>query len=200
MKNNTLAGISLWIKRVLREEKFSQIRAVIWFILITLAIHYSYRFWAIHLNYWPVQAWMAGLHQHMTDWVLNQSIWVNQHILRISIRIEDHTMWFNNGSGIIINGGCSGDKQILQFTLLMLLYPGPWKHKLWFIPMGILIVHATNILRVVLMSVTAVLEPNYMQTVHDTALRAMFYIVIFGLWIIWQEKIRVRQEVIEMKK
>jgi len=147
----------------------------------------------MHLNYWPVQAWMAGLHQYMTDWVFNQSVWVNRHILGISMRITDHTMWFDNGSGILIDAGCSGDKQILQFALLMLLYPGPWKHKLWYIPMGMLIMHATNILRVVLMSVLGNLEPNYMKIVHDTALRAMFYIVIFALWAIWEEKVRVKR-------
>ncbi len=192
MKNNTLGGVLSGIKRFLREKKFRQVRGVMWFVMITLAIHYSYRFWANTLHYWPVQAWMAGLHQYMTDWVFNQSVWVNQHILCIPMRIQDHTMWFNNGSGVMINASCSGDKQILQFALLMLLYPGPWRKKLWYIPMGMLIVHATNIIRVVLLSVTAVMEPHYMKTVHDTALRAMFYVVIFALWMGWEEKLRMK--------
>jgi len=176
----------------LREERFRHLRGVIWFIVITLAIHYSYRFWAIHLHYWPIQEWMNGLNQVMASWVFNQSVWVNRHILCISMRIMEHTMWFDNGSGIMINSSCSGDKQILQFALLMLLYPGPWKHKLWYIPMGMLIVHATNILRVVLLSVVTIIEPHYVKIAHDTALRAMFYVVIFALWVIWEEKLRIR--------
>ena len=176
-------------------SRYKHVREVFWFAIITLAIHYSYRFWANSLQYWPMQAWMKELHQVLTGWVFNQSVWVDQHILNISMKITDYTITFDNGSWISINGSCSGDKQILQFMLLIIIYPGIWKRKLWFIPLGMIIIHFTNILRIVLLSVVSINKPEWWHLAHDTALRGLFYVVILILWIIWVERINRKSAV-----
>jgi len=136
---------------------------------------------------------MNALHQVMTGWVFNQSAWIEQHILNISLSVWDRTMYFENGNQITINGSCAGDKQILQFMLLLMIYPGLWKHKLWYIPLGMVIVHFTNILRIVLLSLVLIHKPDWWDFAHDTVLRAMFYVVILVLWIIWVELINQKE-------
>ena len=183
---NTLVN---WLKNFFSDPRYRQFRQVFWFAVISLAIHFAYRFWTKSLFYWPIQAGMHDLHQLMTRWVFYQSVWVDQHLLNIPLRIAGLTMYFDNGSWITINESCAGDKQILQFMLLLMIYPGSWKKKLWFIPMGIVIVHFTNILRIVLLSVVSSTRPEYWHIAHDTVLRGMFYVVILILWIIWVEQI-----------
>ena len=178
-----------WSRNFFKDSRYRQIREVFWFAAITLLIHYSYRFWANHLAYWPIQAWMGELHRVMTGWVFNQSIWIDQHLLNISLQVSGQTMNFDNGSWISINGSCSGDKQILQFALLLLIYPGAWKHKLWYIPLGMVIIHFTNVSRIVLLSLVSINKPEWWHIAHNTALRGMFYVVILILWIIWVERI-----------
>ena len=180
-----------WLVKFWRDPKHRQIRGVFWFVVITLVIHYSYRFWAQDLHYYPIQAWMASLRDFMTQMVYKQSTWVDYHILGLNLEKEGMTMFFSNGAGITINGSCSGDKQILQLALLLLVYPGKWKYKLWFIPLGMVIVHATNILRIVLLSLVAIWRPEWMESAHDTVLRGMFYVVIFGVWV-WFVKLSER--------
>jgi exosortase/archaeosortase family protein len=177
------------IKSLFTEPRYKHFRDVFWFAVITLAIHYSYRFWAIGLDYWPIQEWMTGLHQAMTSWVFHQSVWVNRDILGIPMELSGQTMTFENTSWITINGSCAGDKQILQFMLLLLIYPGMRKHKLWYIPLGMLIIHGTNILRIVLLSLVSVYKPEWWHLAHNTVLRGMFYVVILILWIIWVERV-----------
>jgi len=177
------------IHKFFKDPHYRQIREVFWFAVITLAIHYSYRFWAKNIDYWPIQASMNELQTVMTRWVYYQSIWVNEHILNISMRTSDMAMYFTNGCWIRINESCAGDKQILQFMLLLLVYPGLWKHKLWFIPLGMVIIHFTNILRIVLLSVVSITKPDLWHVAHDIVLRGMFYVVILVLWIIWVEVI-----------
>ena len=172
-----------WFLQFWREPRYKSLRGVFWFILITLAIHYSYRFWAQDLAYWPIEEWMMGFQDFMVRVVFDKSTWVNQHILGVPLTTEGQTMIFSNGEGIRINSSCSGDKQILQLALLLLVYPGRWKYKLWFIPLGMIVVHATNILRIVLLSLVAIWKPEWMDLAHDTALRGMFYVVIFGIWL-----------------
>ncbi|MCX6266910.1 MAG: archaeosortase/exosortase family protein [Bacteroidetes bacterium] len=177
------------IKMFFTDSRYRQFREVFWFAVITLAIHYSYRFWANRLDFWPIEAWMNGLHHEMTRWVFYQSLWVDQHILRLSVRVTDLTMFFDNGWWITINGSCAGDKQLLQFILLLLIYPGNWKHKLWYIPLGTLIIHFTNIFRIAMLSLVSLYKPEWWHFAHDVVLRGMFYVVILILWIIWTERI-----------
>ena len=175
--------------RFLRDPRYKHFQDVFWFAVITLAIHYSYRFWANSLHYWPIQAWMNDMQQALTRWIFIQSSWVDQHILHISLRVQDRTIYFDNGSWISINGSCAGDKQILQFMLLILIWPGLWKRKLWFVPLGMVIIHCTNILRIVLLSVVSSTRPEWWHQAHNSVLRGMFYVVILVLWIIWVERI-----------
>jgi len=194
IKMESLKKIIGKIRSLYYKPRYKHVRNVIWFVILTLLIHYSYRFWANTLHYFPIRDFMSSVHQTMINWVIGQSVWVNQHLLGINMKLMGHTMHFLNGSGISINSSCSGDKQILQFAILMLIYPGPWKHKLWYIPIGMVILHMTNILRIVLLSIVATNKPQWMDIAHDTALRGMFYVVIFTLWVIWEEKVRVRSE------
>jgi exosortase/archaeosortase family protein len=181
-----------YIREFFTGSSHKQTRAVCLFALITLFIHYSYRFWANDLEFWPIHLWMKELHSFMTGLVFNQSTWVNRHILNIPMSLSGKTMYFPNGSGMSINESCAGDKQILQFVLLMLIYPGLWKRKLWYIPLGAVIVHFTNILRVVLLALVSANKYEWWHFMHNTLLRGMFYVVIFGLWVIWVKKVAHR--------
>ena len=180
VKQSISRFVSFW-----QNPKYRFLKNVFWFVVITLVIHYSYRFWAQDLYYFPIQQWMASFREYMVHVVFDQSTWVDQHILGLDLIQEGWLMRFDNGVAIRINGSCSGDKQILQLVLLLLIYPGKWKHKIWFIPLGIILVHATNILRIVMLSLVAIWRPEWMDMIHDTVLRGMFYVIIFGVWLLF---------------
>jgi exosortase/archaeosortase family protein len=80
---------------------------------------------------------------------------------------------------------------MIQFVLLFLIFPGPWRKKLWFIPLGLLIVHLTNLFRIAGLSVVTVTVPEYWDFSHDYLFRPFFYVVIFLLWVWWVEKLSV---------
>ena len=184
---NSIVKIPSKINRLIFDESFRAFREVFWFAVLTLAIHFFYRFWIYQLHYWPIQNWMTGLHQWMTGVVFSQSLWVDRHILGLIVFATGKTMIFSNNSWITINESCAGDKQIMQFVLLLLLYPGRLIHKAWYIPFGVLVVHLTNILRIVLLSLVSVHRPEWWHLAHNSVLRGMFYVVILILWIVWVE-------------
>ena len=103
-------------------------------------------------------------------------------------------MYFPNQCIMYINESCSGLKQMLQFSLLMILFPGPWIKKLWFIPLGIIVMHLTNLFRVVGLAVVMNTRPQYWDFSHDYIFRPIFYVVIFGLWLYWVERINRKPE------
>ncbi len=186
-------GFPKSLHTVISHPRYRHFREVFWFGVITLAIHYGYRYWARDLVYWPVNGGMQVLQRELTDWVLQQSSWIDLHLLRLPVTTSGNLLLFDNGSWIAVNSSCAGDKQILQFALLLLIYPGPWRHKLWFIPAGMLSMHFTNVLRIVLLSVVSAWRPEWWHLAHDTVLRALFYVVILVLWIIWMERFNNRE-------
>lgn len=175
--------------KFIKKNKLDVLQGVFIFAVITMTIHYSYRYWA-HRGYWPVPAAMHSIHDKMSDIVFNQSTWFVEHVLPIPItKGENRLISFENGGFIGINESCSGVKPMIQFVLLFLIFPGPWKKKLWFIPMGLIIVHITNLFRIIGLSVVTVTIPQYWDFSHDYLFRPFFYVVIFLLWVWWAEKL-----------
>ena len=181
--------ISNFLKTIRENPYVNKLRGVFLFVLITLVIHFSFRFWAHTLHYFPIREAFTQASLFMEDVVLQQSSWFIIHVLRIPTTLQDHTMWFQNHGGILISSGCTGLKQIIQVLLLFLIYPGPLKHKAWFIPSGIVIIHMTNILRIILLALAIISDLPHIEFIHTYILRPLFYVVIFFMWWIWAEKI-----------
>jgi exosortase/archaeosortase family protein len=159
-------------------------------MIITLVIHYSYRAWANDLGYFPIREQIIAAREWLADQVYYQSKWFVANVLTINLNADDakRTMFFDNNGFIGVNMSCSGFKQLLQLIILFLVYPGPWKHKLWYIPLGVVLIYGVNLFRIIALSVVVVNSPEYFQVTHDYIIRALFYVVIFILWVIWVEK------------
>lgn len=160
-------------------------------MVITLGIHFAYRFWWVELQFWPIHDTIQELEDWLSSRIYLQGSWIVGHILGIPFeRREIQQLVFEEGHYIIVNNSCSGFKQIVQFVLLFIIYPGPWKHKVWVIPAGILIVHLTNLFRIAGLSVVMIHAPNAWEFSHDYLFRPFFYLVIFIIWMVWEEKFR----------
>ncbi len=171
----------------LKPHKLHPLLDVSLFIALTLIIHFVYRYWAT-VEYFPIQGAMLKAHDFLTTQVFVQSEWFIRSVLKMEITSVNQTMYWPNQGYIVINHGCSGLKQILQISLLFLIFPGSWKHKLWFIPMGIVVIHLVNVFRIIGLAEVLVHFPKYWDFSHDNLFRPFFYVVIFGLWVIWVEK------------
>jgi len=178
------------INKFLEKHKLRPLKDVFFFIVITIVIHFSWRSWAIDGHYWPIQEFMRDAGNFMAKVVFIQSSWFNEHILGLEFTTEGKTMYFVNNGYIGLNASCSGLKQFTQFALLMMLYPGPWKKKLWFIPMGVIIVHLTNLFRIIGLSVVVIHWPSEWNFSHDYLFRPFFYVIIFSMWVWWVERLR----------
>ncbi len=179
---------------LLERYKLKSLKGIAIFCIITIAIHILWRLWAYQLHYAPIAGFMRDSGQFMADIVFQQSSWIVKHVIGMDITIKGNTMYFANDGYLLINSGCSGIKPLMQFIILMMLYPGPWKKKLWFIPLGIIIVHITNLIRVVGLSIGIMEWPLYWKFSHDYIFRPFFYVVIFSMWLWWEERLaRSRQ-------
>lgn len=181
-----ISKITLFIKK----NKLAPLVDVALFSIIIIFFHFLW--WDFGLkNFLYNFASFEQMELFMARQVFLASAWFDLHILRYTIETLNTTIYFPEINGFIeVNGSCSGVKQFYQWTVLMILFPGPWKQKLWYIPLGILIIHLNNILRIIILSVILENSPEYWNFAHDWILRPFFYVIIFALWVIWVEKIR----------
>jgi exosortase/archaeosortase family protein len=84
---------------------------------------------------------------------------------------------------------CSGLKQMFVFFCIIAFYPGAEKHKLWFIPVGLLLIWFLNVLRISAIVGVFAHFPEQFDFVHEMS-KYIFYFVIFMFWVFWEEKIR----------
>ena len=58
-----------------------------------------------------------------------------------NVILENTRIIFPNNQSMNIVWACSGIKQLFIFATIIIFSRGFWKHKLWFIPLGLLICH-----------------------------------------------------------
>lgn len=86
---------------------------------------------------------------------------------------------------IWIGTPCNAMTLFAFFTLFILAFPGPRKQKLWFVPLGLLIIHAANLLRVISLVLISYYKPAWLEFNHTYTFTVFVYAIIFGLWMWW---------------
>ena len=174
------------------------------FIILIISFHYLYLGWQA-LDYWPVGKLVYNLMLWSVDLVYSQSCWVLDHIFRIDITTFSGTRLItaiDSKEGlarVVIAPECASLKQWMHWLFLMILFPGPWKHKLWYIPAGLVIIEWTNVVRICGILLMQIAWPdihihlfgndiNTFHLAHDYIFKLFFYLIIFLMWMLWVEK------------
>ena len=90
--------------------------------------------------------------------------------------------------GVWLGEACNGLKVVGLFSIFVIAFPGKWKHKWWFIILGIILVHFTNALRISGLTIISAKWPQYLDFNHNVTFQIIVYGVIFLLWYIWVQK------------
>ena len=91
-----------------------------------------------------------------------------------------------NSVGMLeIGAACDGLVLFVLFAVFILAFPGPWRRKLWFIPLGILGIHVANLVRVISLVIVNFYWPNALAFNHDYTWTVLIYGFIFWLWYLW---------------
>ena len=175
------------LKDLITHKKLWPLVDVFIFIVITYGFHALY--WAINgfVSSMPAFVSIAGW---LADTVYSSSAWIDAHIFRMDIVLYfKNIIHFNaNNTAFNVNESCSGFKQMWQVLVLFLFFPGPWKHKLWYIPAGMFAMFLVNIFRIVGLSFAMIYLPHHWDFIHLWILRPVYYLVLFILWVIWVER------------
>lgn len=90
--------------------------------------------------------------------------------------------------GVYLDRGCMGRNVMLTFAGLIAVFPGSWKHKLWYIPAGTVVLIILNIFRISALTIIAHCCPEYSDVNHYIIFKYTAWVFIFIMWVIWLNK------------
>lgn len=104
---------------------------------------------------------------------------------------EVRTIGIDGTHGLWIGDPCNGLTLFALFIGFVLAYPGPWKKKLWFIPLGMITIHALNVLRIVALALIIHFfpDPDVLDFNHTYTFTILVYGYVFWLWYYWASKL-----------
>ena len=97
------------------------------------------------------------------------------------------TVFLKEGDKTILNiyEGCNGINVMIVFIAFLVAFGGAIKKLAWFLPLGIVIIHLSNLVRLVLLYFVAINYYSYFYYVHKYIFTALLYLIVVLLWIVW---------------
>ncbi len=112
---------------------------------------------------------------------------------------ENETLVQGHKSGVLIYNddrsvlsvfeGCNGLNVVIIFVGFLFAYGKPKKALLWFIPLGLLLIHLLNLARITILYYVTLYHPDLSYFMHKYLFTAIIYAGIFVLWIWWVVKL-----------
>jgi len=148
---------------------------------------------ALYLGWYLLYQWVIKLHTLIDEKLISLIIANAAFILKLlgfSVyqSIEDRNLQLIGIDGshpIWIGSPCNALTLFMFFTLFVFAFPGSAKRKIWFIPMGVIIIHFTNVLRVISLIAINYYSPQYLEFNHTYTFTVLVYGIIFLLWMWW---------------
>ena len=87
--------------------------------------------------------------------------------------------------GVWIGEPCNGIKIFGLFTIFIIAFKGRSFDKLWFIPIGIIVLHFINVIRVAILTYISATNPYILDFNHNITFQLILYLSMLGLWYWW---------------
>lgn len=81
--------------------------------------------------------------------------------------------------------GCNAISVIILFISFVIAFAEKFKKTFLFLLAGMVLIYASNILRIVILVIASYNYPKYQDTLHGVVFPAIIYGMVFLLWIAW---------------
>ncbi|PCJ26000.1 MAG: hypothetical protein COA97_06740 [Flavobacteriales bacterium] len=153
---------------------------VLIFLIKAIAL---YVFWYLVYDLWLKK---VGIIDNL---IVDNMIYVVYEILTAFgylLNVDYHTIGIGGGvTSVFIATGCTGIELMALFAGFVIIFEGNWKNKLWYIPLGLLILHFLNILRVIALMFIGRYSQEMLEFNHKYTFTIVMYIITFIGWMIW---------------
>ncbi len=168
--------------------KYKRLNTLYVFILHAVLLFVAFRIFYVILRDISV---VDRLYEYFTYHLSNTLLYGSKLLLTIlgyhsEIFPNRHVIRLEGTSGIFLNRGCLARNLMVLFSGFIIVFPGKIKSKLWYIPLGLLLISIINIIRISGLSLTLFYYPEgYDKYDHHALFNYLVYILIFFMWFFW---------------
>ncbi|HBX52674.1 MAG: hypothetical protein A2275_17445 [Bacteroidetes bacterium RIFOXYA12_FULL_35_11] len=182
MKNKIISQI--------KQFKISLFKDELIFLGLLLALHIAWKTWDVYFHYkifgvyvlGPLVAFLQKSITEITVFFLQLFDVSNASVIFYK---NAYTVYYPEIKGaLILTLMCSGVKQLLVFTLLMICYPGSLKNKLWFIPTGIVFLYIIRTLIFIILAFAFYYNIDLFRVLHGGS-KYVYWGTVFFVWVVW---------------
>ena len=154
-------------------------KQIVRFLLIAFSLYITwYLFHDILIspnNY--IDSWLSGTETWLTAGTLN--------IIGYDAAFQTNVVYINGYPVVLVSNVCNGMVLFALFSGFIIAYPGPWKAKLFYIPVGIFLIYVLNVLRIMALALNSWHSRDTLEFNHKYTFAFVVYACIFAFWMFW---------------
>ena len=146
----------------------------------------------LYTSWYVLYEWVLNPDGKLDRLVINSLVYSSEHLLKLlgfntfTTHSETiRTVGIDGTHGLWIGDPCDGITLFALSASFILSFPGPAKHKAWFIPASIVGIFLTNIFRITALCIIVLKKPQWLGINHDYIFKILVYGFIFWTWMIW---------------
>ena len=153
---------------------------IILFLLKAIAL---YILWYITYDLWLKKV------ETLDIWIVDQLVFVTVKILEFFdyvLYVDYHVIGIGGAAiNVFIGEPCNGLELYALFAGSVLIFEGNWKNKIWFIPIGVVILFFFNVIRIIALVFNGYYSREWIEFNHKYTFTIIMYFITFVGWIIW---------------
>jgi len=156
-------------------------------ILIYLLWYLMFEFWI--LPYTRIHEWFTSITADLSFFLMN---FLGLLSVKSTVNELGVVTLFHGDTGKIlvsIGHGCNALSLFVLFSGFILAFPSKIKLKVPFLFIGLGILFILNILRIIIITLMWNYNPRWVDFNHKYVFTTFMYLVIFGLWILWVNRL-----------
>ena len=98
---------------------------------------------------------------------------------------KDDMVYIDNQPVVLVADACNGLELFALYVGFLLCFPGKWKYKLLFIPIGIVLIYIINVIREIILALNYKFFQETFDFNHKYTYVFVVYLFVFAIWRYW---------------
>jgi exosortase/archaeosortase family protein len=137
----------------------------------------------------------------LDNFIIDNLVYLSVNFLEMFdnvLYVDYHTVGIY-GAYSSVNVGTGGNalELFVLFLGFILIFEGSWKAKIWFIPLGVIIIHLLNVVRILSLIFIGTVSKSLLEFNHKYTFTIIMYVITFIGWMIWVKYFASKTKIVD---
>jgi len=150
----------------------------------------------LYLGWYALYEFYLNPSTNVDEYIIDNLVFISEsglkslgyQLTQYELEIFQDRIGIAGSPGVFIGEPCDGFVLFALFVVFIIAFPGPIKHKFWFVVVGVVLIHLINALRIIALVIIMNNNPQWLAFNHDYTFTIVVYSFVFFLWWTWINK------------